>query len=262
MMFPNDPEGPGTDYGGKVNFKLLILLPLPCEQRVYWGVSKPTLMWCWRSNPGLTHTRQALQQPSHLPVLLMNLFVQDFCIIVHRRYFIFVMVSLLISLFKEYILFSKHYRDFPRLCSQEECVRLLWFFLNVGLNSKSTWQWTLTVYAKAIFVVSDRKRIKIFHCPRTSQREDTQREEETGGRCHMLYPNASFPRGTCPSSYLPHRLPLTQQAGSGRPCGFHSRFLPPQDDPVPTFQRRKALVWGRGHWGQGEAGGAGGMRNA
>lgn len=37
-----------------------------------------------------------------------------------------------------------------------------------------------------------------------------------------------------------------------------SRFLPPQDDPVLGFQRRKALAWSEDTVGGGETSGAGG----
>lgn len=160
-------------------------------------------------------------------------------------------MSLLIFFpFKVFISFSKHYRDFPRLGSQKECARLWWFFLSSGLNSKSTGPWTATVYEQVIFVVSDVKRIKTFHCPRISEREDRQREEETGRRCHIPHPNASFPWGACPSSFLPGKLSLTQQAGNGWPCGFHCpgfQVTPSPRRPSPEISEKEGFGLVRGH---------------
>jgi hypothetical protein len=64
------------------------------------------------------------------------------------------------------------------------------------------------------------KRIKAFHCLRTSEREGRQREEETGKQCCLPHLNASFPSRPCPSFHLPHILSGTQQAGSDRPWGW------------------------------------------
>lgn len=134
------------------------------------------------------------------------------------------------------------------------------FFLSVGLNSKSTGPWIATVYEHVIFVVSDGKRIKTFHCSRIAEREDGQREEETEEAPHTTS------QCQLPMRHLPQFLPSWQTfpdpAGWQRLALWFSlhrlpRLLPPQDDPVPRFQRRKALAWSEGTVAGGGGGGAG-----